>query len=116
MNGLRPPKTTNYRSNINQKTMQSWRGKIKTRKSLVNRFWEGLGPHLGRVWDGLGRVLDALGRLLVVSGAFKIEVLFKQLSKLDSKKALGSILEGFGEAFGKVSEGFWNIQIISVFF
>jgi len=89
--------------------MQSWSGKIKTKKSLVHWFWEGLGPHLGRVWDGLGRLLDALGRLLVVSGAFKFEVLFKQLSKLDSKRALGSILEGFGEAFGKVSEDFGKV-------
>ena len=109
MNGLRPSKITKYPSNINQKTMQSWRGKIKTRKSLVNLFWEGLGPHLGRVWEGLGRVLDALGRLLVVSGAFKIEVLFKQLSKLDSKRTLGLILEGFGEAFGRVSGDFGRV-------
>ena len=89
--------------------MQSWSGKIKTKKSLVHWFWENLGPHLGRVWDGLGLLLDALGRRLVVSGAFKIEVLFKQLSKLDSKRALGSILEGFGEAFGKVSGNFGRV-------
>ena len=89
--------------------MQSWSGKIKTKKSLVHWFWESPGPHLGRVWDGLERFLDALGRLLVVPGVFKFEVLFKQLSKLDSKRALGSILEGFGEAFGKVSGDFGRV-------
>ena len=109
MNGFRLSKIMKYRSNINQKTMQSWSGKIKTTKSLVNWFGEFLGPHLGKVWDGLGGPLNALGRLLVVSGAFKIEVLFKQLSKLDSKRALGSILEGFGEAFGKVSGGLGKV-------
>ena len=89
--------------------MQSWSGKMKTKKSPVHWFWESLGPPLGRAWDGLERLLDALGRLLVVSGAFKIEVLFKQLSKLDSKRALGSILEGFGEALGTVSGDFGKV-------
>ena len=65
---------------------------------------------MGRVWDGLGLLLDALGRCLVVSGAFKIEVLFKQWSKLDSKSPLGSIWEGFGEAFGLVSGDFGRVS------
>ena len=89
--------------------MQSWSGEIKAKKFLVHWFWEGLGLHLGRVWDGLGLLLDALGRRLVVSGAFKIEVLFKQLSKLDSKGPLGSMLEGFGEALGRVSGDFGRV-------
>ena len=89
--------------------MQALNNKTKVENLLFEKNWEGLGPHLGRVWDGLECLLDALGRLLVVSGAFKIEVLFKQLSKLDSKRALGSILEGFGEAFGKVSGDFGRV-------
>ena len=87
--------------------MHDGSGKIKTKKSPVNWFWEGLGPQLGRVWDGLGRLLNALGRFSVVSGAFKIEVLFRQLSKLDSKRALESILEG---VWGGFWEGFGNIS------
>ena len=49
-------------------------GKTKTKKSLKNRFWEGLGLHLGGVWDGLGPLLGALGRFLGVFWAFKIKL------------------------------------------
>ena len=41
--------------------MQIWSGKIKTKKSLKNLIWEGLGLHLGEIWEGLGRLLGALG-------------------------------------------------------
>ena len=59
--------------NIDKKTMQIWNRKIKSKKSLNNRFWEGFGLHLGGVWDALGRLLGAswrsgasLGHLLIV--------------------------------------------------
>ena len=42
--------------------MQIWNRKIKSKKSLNNRFWEGFGLHLGGDWDALGPLLGALGR------------------------------------------------------
>ena len=39
--------------------------KKKAPNLLKKWIWEGLGLHLGRVWDGLGRLLGALGRFLV---------------------------------------------------
>ena len=54
--------------------MQIQNGKTKANKSLKNRFGEGLGPHLGGVWDGLEPLLGALGRLLAVFWTFKIDL------------------------------------------
>ena len=48
--------------------------KIKAKKSLKNRFGEGLGLHLGGVWGGLGSHLGALGRSWAVLGSFKMEL------------------------------------------
>ena len=47
---------------------------MKSKKSIKNWIWEGLGLHLGRVWEALGRLLDALGSILAIFGAFKIEL------------------------------------------
>ena len=55
--------------------MQIQNGKTKAKKSMKNRFWEGLGLHLGGVWGSLGLLLGALGRFLAVFGAFEIELL-----------------------------------------
>ena len=46
---------------------------MKVKKSIKSQIWEGLGLHLGRVWDDLGRLLGALGPLLGVFGAFGID-------------------------------------------
>ena len=39
----------------------------------INRFWEGRGFHLGRIWNCLGHLSEALGRLLAVLGDAGIE-------------------------------------------
>ena len=62
-------------SKIHQKSMQISYGKIRSKKMLKKWILDGLGLHLGRVWDALGRLLVALGRFLAISGAFKIELL-----------------------------------------
>ena len=46
--------------------------KKSVQKSHKNRLWEGLGLHLGGVWDALGPLVGALGRLLAVFWAFQI--------------------------------------------
>ena len=58
------------RSKIDKNSMQIVNRKIKAQKRLKKWIWEGLGLHLGGVWDGLGRLLGALGRLLAVFGVF----------------------------------------------
>ncbi len=50
----------------------SWKKYVQ--KLHRNQFWEGLGLHLGRVWDGFGPLLSALGHLLVIFWAIKIEL------------------------------------------
>ena len=85
--------------------MQIQNGKTKAKKSLKNRFWEGLGPHLGGVWDGLGPLLGALGRLLAVFWTFKIEL----LSSIGPKWAPRGLLDGFGVALGRFWEGLGKV-------
>ena len=58
-----------------KKSMQIWIRKIQTQKSLRNLVCEGLGLHLGRVWEALGTLLGALKRCWVVFWAFKTELL-----------------------------------------
>ena len=55
--------------------MQILNRKIKTKKMLKKWIWDGLGLHLGGVWDALGRLLGALGCLLAIFLVFKIELL-----------------------------------------
>ena len=54
--------------------MQICRGKMKAKKSLKNWIWEGLGLHLGGLWERLRRILGALGPFLAVSWAFKSQL------------------------------------------
>ena len=87
--------------------MQIWSWKKTAKKSLKKWIWEGLGPHLGRVWDGLGYLLDALGRLLLVFGTFKI-LLFSNMGPTWAPRGLlarfrgglGRIWVRFGESLG----------------
>ena len=46
----------------------------KAEKSLKNWIWEGLGLHLGGVWERLWRLLDALGPFLAKFWAFKSQL------------------------------------------
>ena len=50
--------------------MQIWSSKKKATKCLKTWIWEGLGLHLGKVWEGLGRLLDALERFFNVFPQF----------------------------------------------
>ena len=51
--------------------MQIWNGSLQAEKPFEIRIWEGLGFHLGRVWDHLGSLLGSHGRFLAVLGAFE---------------------------------------------
>ena len=74
-------------------------------KSHKNRFWEGLGLHLGRVWDGLGPLLGALGRFLAVFGAFEI----KLFPSIGPRWAPRGLLERFWVDFGRNLQDFGRI-------
>ena len=73
-------------------------------KSLKNWFGEGLGLHLGGVWDGLGPLLGALGRLLAVFWPFKIEL----FSHIGTRWAPRRLLDRFGVDFGGYLNRFWK--------
>ena len=66
---------------------------------------EGLGLHLGRIWDALGRLLDALGRLLMAFWSLKSEL----FASMGPRWNPGRLLNRFGLNFGKVLDGFWQI-------
>ena len=89
--------------------MQDLRRKIKAKKIASKWIWDGLGLNLGRLWDGLGRLLGSFGCFLVVSWRSKSNFL-KALVQDGPQEAsgidLGLILEGFGQGFGRVWEGF----------
>ena len=52
--------------------MQFWSGEIEAKKSPKNWIWEGLGLHLGRVWNALERLGATFGRILTVCWTFQI--------------------------------------------
>ena len=72
-------------------------------------FLEGLGLHLGGLWEAIGRSPGVLGRLLAVFWAFEIK-LFSNMGPrwaprghLDRYwEGLGMVWEGFGEGFGRI--------------
>ena len=84
--------------------MQIWNCKKTTNNCLKILIWEGLGHHLGRVWDGLEPLLGALGRLGAGFWAFQCELESSMGPKAGSKRPLRSILD----RFCKVLEGFWK--------
>ena len=84
--------------------MQILSSKKNVQKLHKNRFWEGLGPHLGRVWDGLGPLLGALGRLLAVFWTFKIE----PFSSMGPRWSPRGLLDRFWVDLGKDLGGFWE--------
>ena len=87
---------------------------------MLGGFWEGLGPHLGRVLDGLGHLLGALGRLLDASWALKSQQYHDTSDFFRFLVDLGGILEDLGrsgEEFGRIWEGlvrnlggFWSLS------
>ena len=52
--------------------MQILSGKKRIPKWLQKWIWEGLGLHLGGVWDTLGSLLGTFGPILVVFWKFQI--------------------------------------------
>ena len=54
--------------------MQFWSGEMEAKKSSKNLIWEGLGLHLGGVWERLWRLSGALGPFLAVFWAFKSQL------------------------------------------
>ena len=46
--------------------------KKQTQKLFKNLTWEGLGLHLGRVWDALERLGGTFGRILTACWTFQI--------------------------------------------
>ena len=83
--------------------MQDLRRKIKAKKIASKWIWDGLGLNLGRLWDGLGRLLGSFWCFSVVSWPFKIEFL-GSIGPRWPWIDLGSILEGFGQGFGRAWE------------
>ena len=71
----------------------------------LNRIWEGLGLHLGRVGEALGRFLDTLGHLLAAFWLFKNNF-FSSMGPILAPRSLsnafwvdlGRVWEGLGEA------------------
>ena len=57
---------------IDKKSMQILSGKKRIPKWLQKWIWEGLGLHLGGVWDTLGSLLGTFGPILVVFWEFQI--------------------------------------------
>ena len=49
-----------------------WSVKIKATKSYKNWIGEGLGLHLGGVWDALERLAATFGRILTACWTFQI--------------------------------------------
>ena len=86
---------------------------MKGQKLPTNSFWDGLGLHLGGVWDALGSLLGTLGRLLAVLGAFKIQLLQTIGSRWAPKFLLDRFWVDLGRAWGgsgrvweRLGEGF----------
>ena len=90
--------------------MQILSSKRNIQKLHKNRFWEGLGPHLGRVWDGLGPLLGALGRLLDASWALKSQQYHDTSDFFRFLVDLGGDFGGFGEVWGGIWEDFGSSQ------
>ena len=90
--------------------MQFWSREIEAKKSPKNWIWEGLGLHLGGVWERLWRLLGALGPFLAVFGRSKASF-FKALIQDRLQEAFwiefGLIL-GFLAGFGRVWRGIWE--------
>ena len=87
--------------------MQIQNGKTKAKKLLKNRFWEGLGPHLGGVWDSLGCLLCTLRRFLNVSLVFEIAL----FSSIGLRWGPRGVLARFRVDFERVWEGFcWVLE------
>ena len=92
--------------------MQILNGKKKATKCLKKWIWEGLGLHLGRVWDGLGLLSELLG----ASGPFfdrSKSNFYKALVQEGLQEAFwidfGWLWEGFGTNFGWIWEDLGRI-------
>ena len=90
---------------MQQKTDANFELEKNIQKSHKNRFWEGLGPHLGRVWGGLGPLLGALGPLLFVFWTFKI-LLFSNMGPTWAPRGpLDRFWEGLGRIWVRFGDG-----------
>ena len=78
-------------------------------------FWAGLGKVLGSIWEGFRTILGFFWALLAASCLFfgRSKSSFFQLDKhgpkMGSKRPSGSILDRFGEGFGRILGGFSEI-------
>ena len=95
--------------------MQISDGKNQARKSLQNWIWEGLGLHLGGVWDGLGLFWRPLGGFLVVFLVFLIG-LFSSIGLRWGPKGLlrrfGMDFGGFGGGFGQANTSIFQFLVV----
>ena len=71
--------------------MQIWNRKIEGQKFLKNWIWNGLGLHLGGVWDALGRLGVTFGRILILLKTWVQDGLHEAFGM-----AFESVLGGFG--------------------
>ena len=89
---------------IDKKSIEILSSKKNVQKSRKNRFGENLGPHLGRVWDGLGPLLGALGRLLDASWALQSHQYHDTSDFFRFLVDLGRDFGGFGKVWGRIWE------------
>ena len=81
-------------------------GKKRDTNWLKKWIWEGLGLYLGGVWDALGSLLGASWPALGPSKWSFFKTLVQDKLQEATWIDFGSILEGFGEGFGRSWEDF----------
>ena len=65
-------KQTNSATKLQKKRCEFMTRKKQAPKLFKNLIWEGLGLHLGRVWDALERLAATFGRILTACWTFQI--------------------------------------------
>ena len=65
-------KQTNSATKLQKKRCKFTTRKKQAQKLFKNLIWEGLGLHLGRVWDALERLAATFGRILTACWTFQI--------------------------------------------
>ena len=63
-------KQTNSATKLQKKRSNLRPEKNKRQRLFKNLIWEGLGLHLGRVWDALERLAATFGRILTACWTF----------------------------------------------
>ena len=95
-------KQTNSATKLQKKRCKFTTRKKQTQKLFQNLIWEGLGLHLGRVWDALERLGATFGRILTACWTFQNHIFLKQWSKMGSKRPFGWLLDRLWKGLGRI--------------